>query len=139
MIFTVDAMTYGIDLLEPGIYAAVCGVNDTKYEEIIRTEKGWNNNVNVRTALGISNRTKLFFAFEKEIYVASTYKGYPVVALAYEALEGSNSGGDGMRAPYTNNGESNNSKYRSQTKKIVLPDSIVILDDYCLNSHNYLE
>ena len=134
IIFTADAIKYGIDKLEPGIYAVVYGTDNTKYESLVKEKEG------ADAIQKLDPRIRLFYAFEEEIYIASSYKGYPVVALAYEGLEGSNPGGDGVRVPwFTNDNATLNNKYRSKIKKIILPESIVIFDDYSLHSHNCLE
>ena len=133
-IFTQEAIQYGIDKLELGIYAVVYGTDNTKYESLVKEKEGTD------VISRLDPRIRLFYAFEEEIYIASSYKGYPVVALAYEGLEGSNPGGDGLRKPYfLNTNAPLNNKYRSKTKKIILPESIVIFDNYSLHSHNHLE
>ena len=84
-----------------------------------------------------------FFARTEQVYIAETYQSYQVVALGISALEGTcySQGNPPHSVPENKDGSGASEEhiYRSRTKKIVLPDSIKVLDKFCLNAHNYLE
>ena len=115
-IFSKEAIKFGIKNLSLGTYAAVDGIEgeDT------------------------TNQIRPFFATCTEINIAPTYKGYPITAIAYGALQGTNYGGVDYNPPQ-NKDDDDKRRQRSRVETIALPNSIMILDSLCLNAHNYLE